>query len=198
MADQQHFQLVTALISAGSGLLGVIVGGLLAFLNSYRHDRRDSLRQKLELFYGPMLAIRARIKAKSELRLKLSAILGDEWAKLYSGIDDPELKKKIDQERSPQYQRVLDQWNNDLGEEIIPAYKKMAELFVAKMYLAEDEVRRFFPIRMEHVEILEMHHKNPFPREVAMKLDHNEKKLYPFYLSLDEQFRNLQKKLGIR
>lgn len=198
MTDQEHFQLVTAIISAGSGMFGVIIGSSVTVVNGYLQRRRAGIRQKLEEFYGPMLAIRARIKAKSELRLRLSSIAGEEWAKLFSTgkADNPETSKKIDHDRWPEYQRLIEQANEETGSEIIPAYKEMVDVFVAKLYLANEVTRSFFSVLVEHVAVLDMYFKSPLPREVARRLDHSEKKLDPFYEELEKQFVTLQKQLG--
>lgn len=198
MTDQQQFQLVTVCISAGAGLLGVLVGGAIGIINGYIQRKREGVRQRLEHFYGPMLAIRSRIKAKSELRLELSRIAGEEWPKLFASarqMGDPEASMKTERERWPQFERIIEDADKDLGQEIIPAYKQMVDLFVTNMYLANEQTRSFFPKLAQHVEILELHYNAPLPREIAIRLDHTEQKLYPFYEELEKQFRDLQRRL---
>ena len=61
------------------------VGGYAQSRNNRRELRHRLIKQKLEEFYGPLLTIRSRVLAKSELRLKISQIAPEEWRKLVTG-----------------------------------------------------------------------------------------------------------------
>jgi hypothetical protein len=78
--------LVNTLIPAGSGLLGVLIGGWLTALNQKQERREAHFKSQLSEFYSPLLGIRSQIKAKSELRLKLSSVAGAAWPAKFAGI----------------------------------------------------------------------------------------------------------------
>lgn len=58
-----------ALISAGAGLAGVIVGAVCTGFNQWRGRVNDRYREQLENFYSPILGLREEIRAKSESEL---------------------------------------------------------------------------------------------------------------------------------
>jgi hypothetical protein len=65
-----------AFISSTGTLVDVLVGGWLTSHNQKRERQTSFFRQQLGEFYGPMLAMRAEVLAKSELRLKISGAAG--------------------------------------------------------------------------------------------------------------------------
>jgi hypothetical protein len=117
--------LVNTLIPAVSGLVGVAIGGWLTALNQNRERREAHIKSQLSELYSPLLVIRSQIKAKSELRLKLSSAAGASWPAKFAGIEDPVLKKQISERDGPAYDKLQDSNNRQLTEEIIPLYRKM-------------------------------------------------------------------------
>ncbi|HTU46998.1 MAG TPA: hypothetical protein VMF91_18195, partial [Bryobacteraceae bacterium] len=101
MATILNGTLVNTLIPAVSGLVGVAIGGWLTALNQKRELREAHIKCQLSEFYSPLLGIRSQIKAKSELRLKLSSAAGAAWPAKFAGIEDPMLKKQISERDSP-------------------------------------------------------------------------------------------------
>ena len=68
-------------ISAGAGLLGVIIGGLAA-VHSQKVERKNSrIREQIHDFYSPLLGIREEIRAKSEMRTKIHSAVNTAWQK---------------------------------------------------------------------------------------------------------------------
>ena len=59
-------------IAAASGLIGVVVGGCVTAHNQKRERQQRRIGEQLGEFYGPMLALREQVLAKSELRLKIA------------------------------------------------------------------------------------------------------------------------------
>jgi hypothetical protein len=47
-----------ALVSAGTGLLGVIVGGVITAYNQWRGRVNERHRDQLQNFYSPLLGLR--------------------------------------------------------------------------------------------------------------------------------------------
>jgi hypothetical protein len=109
-----------SLIAAGSGLIGVAIGGLITAYNQSATRKKDAIREQLRDFYSPLLGMRAEIKAKSELRLKITTAAHETWAKKFEGITDPAIKKQIDDNDSPVYERLFDYNNKQLMGDIVP------------------------------------------------------------------------------
>lgn len=182
-------------ISAVWGLLGVFVGSWLTGRNQ-KKERADARRKdQLSGFYAPMRAMRAEIKAKSELRVRVQAVAEELWVKKFEGVDDPEEKKKIDEQAWGKYERTLDYSNKQLETVIIPLYRKMLEHFAANMALAEESTLEHYSPFVEFVEIWNRWLEKSLPGEVAAKLDQSEKKLYALYDDIEANFKRLRKEL---
>jgi hypothetical protein len=108
---------------------------------------------------------------------------------------DMENVARINDERCPVFERIIDYDNRQLAEDIMPAYRKMAELFRCKMHLAEFSTIRHFAAFVEFVEIWNRWLDKSIPREVLGELNHSEKNLYPFYEDLADTFARLQREL---
>lgn len=189
------FEFIKNGISAAWGLLGVFVGSWLTG-RGQKKEREDARKKgQLSGFYAPMRAMRAEIKAKSELRLKVHAVAEELWAKKFEGIDDPEDKKKIDERDWEKYERTLDYSNKQLETVIIPLYRKMLEHFAANMALAEESTLEHYPAFVEFVEIWNRWLEKSLPGEVATKLDQSEKKLYALYDDIEANFKRLRRDL---
>ncbi len=183
-----------SLITAAAGLLGVLSGGWIA-RHQQRWERKSArIREQLQDFYSPLLAMRAEIRAKSELRLKVSSVACGAWSNLFEGHTDPDVKGKIDQENHPQFEKIIDYNNIQLREVIIPLYRKMLAHFSANMWLAELPTLAYYDVLAEFVEI--WNRAESLPSKVIEDLGHDEKKLYPFYDDLRHNFERLSKELG--
>jgi hypothetical protein len=189
---------VSALIAAAAGIVGAGVGasvaGLISSKNSKQERRHRLLRQKLEEFYGPLLAIRNRIKAKSEIRLRIAQLAGEEWPRLSAdarggGIERME---QLQNDRWPEYEKIFEYEDKQLREETLPGYRDMVSLFVSKMHLAEPATRHHLAELINFVEVWDRWTDGSLPKEILPRLDHSEKRLYPFYEDLEKQFAALQ------
>jgi hypothetical protein len=193
---------VSTIIAAAAGIIGAAVGALVAgWISSKnnKHERRQRLlQQRLEEFYGPLLAIRSRIKAKSELRLKISQLAGEEWPKLAAAARSGGVERieQLQEERWPEYEKILEYEGKQLREEILPAYREMVSLFISKMHLAEPATRNHLAELINFVEVWDRWTDGSLPREVLPRLDHSEKRLYPLYDDLEKQFAALQHALS--
>jgi hypothetical protein len=187
-------ELLIPLISAGAGLIGVAVGGYFAAFNQKRERQQRFIREQLGEFYGPMLALRAQIRAKSEVRVKIHGAADHAWRKVmergYSiGIDEVE---RLDRERFPLFEKILEYNNRQLAEEIMPAYRRMEELWISKMHLAESSTREHFRALTEFVDIWNRWLSGAIPGEVVQQLNHSEQYLLPLYEDLVTNFERLQ------
>ncbi len=133
MAAVINGSLVNTLIPAVSGLLGVAIGGWATALHQKRERRDAHIKSQLSEFYSPLLGIRSQIKAKSEVRLKVSTVAGGLWPAKFEGNDDPLLKKKITDSDGPAYDKLQGYNNRQLTDEIVPLYRKMLAIFTDSM-----------------------------------------------------------------
>jgi hypothetical protein len=184
-----------AVIGFIGGIIGVAVGGWITSSNNKRERQQRLLQQKLAEFYGPLLALRSRIKAKSELRLKISQLAGEEWPKLIAAAREIAVERgiQVEKERWPQYEKIMEYESKQLREEILPAYREMVGLFISKMHLAEPATRGHLSELINFVEVWDRWMDGSLPKEILPRLDHSEKRLYPLYEDLEKQFAALQR-----
>jgi hypothetical protein len=188
-------KLASPLITACTGLGGVALGGATTIWSQRRERRSARIREQLDKFYAPLLGMRMQILAKSEVRQKVSGIAGAAWASLFAKADDPEARKKIDSERWPAFEELIEYSEQHMREELVPLYRQMVALFADNMQFAEDSTRKHFGTLVEFTELWNRALQNPIPPEVLSSLNHSEKALYPFYEDLETQFRKLRKQV---
>jgi hypothetical protein len=176
-----------ALISAGAGLAGVIVGGACTAYNQWRGRLNERYRDQLQNFYSIILGMRQEIKAKSELRMRLHEIARAQF---------PSIARTASQEEKATYDELINYSDKQLKEELVPTYLAMAKLFTERMYLAEPSTRKHFSKLIEFVEIWKRFLVKSVPYAVAEAVGHSEKDLVPFYEDVEENFRRLQGKLS--
>lgn len=167
------------IIAPASGLLGVAVGGYFTAQNQKRERQQQRIKDELAEFYSPMLGLRAQVLAKSERAQSR-----------HRGMQN------LRAERFPLFEKII-YYNNQqqLAEEIIPAYRKMVDLFISRMHLADCSALQHFPALLEFVEIWNRWLDKSLPPEVLEQLNHSEQKLYPFYEDLASNFARLQQEL---
>jgi hypothetical protein len=185
--------IMQTLLPAVAGLLGVAVGGWMTGHHQKKDRETAFIKERLRDFYAPLLGMRSEIRAKSDLRLKITAVTHADWQQKFEGITDPEAKKAIDIEESPKFEKVFDYNNKQLLEEIVPLYRNMLEWFSSHMWLAEPSTLTHYPALVEFVEL--WNRADTLPGSVVTKLEHSEQKLYPFYDDLKTNFDVLSKKL---
>lgn len=184
-----------AFISATGTLVGVLVGGWLTSRNQKRERQTRFFREQIGEFYGPMLAMRAEVLAKSELRLKISGAAGAAWhglvaeARRGGGI---QLVREVREASFPIFEEIIKYNNRQFAEEIMPIYRKMAERFVEKMHFAEVSTIGYLEELIDFVEIWNRWLAESLPGEVVERLGHSEEKLFPFYRDVASQFVALQ------
>lgn len=187
-------QAVAPLISAASGLCGVALGGILALRGQKRERRQRFIREQISEFYAPMLGYRERLKARGELRLKVHNAAGSEWARLAErtremGMD---AMRGLQEQRWPEFQRVIEYDNKQLEEADIPVYRQMLDLFTSKVHLAEPSTRAHFSALVEFIGLWERFLTDNLPHEVASRIGADEENLKPLYADLNENFARLQ------
>ncbi|MSO88835.1 MAG: hypothetical protein EXQ89_02505 [Rhodospirillaceae bacterium] len=173
-------------ISITLGFGGVWLGGRLADRREVVKRRYEFIARQLSEFYAPLLGIRMEIRARSEVRLRIDKTAKAAWQELCEqsreiGI---EALQKLTKERAPEFSAITDYENKQLREALLPAYRKMVEIFRDKSWLAEADTRDFFPTLVEFIEIWDRHIGESLPFEVNMALGHSEEKLHPLYDNL--------------
>ena len=135
------------------GLLGLLVGSWATGRHQRIERRNSRIKDQLTQFYAPLRGMRADIKAKSDLRLKVEAIAGDEWQRKFTGVGNPEAKKQIDEGAWPGYEKLKEYSDDQLRNDIVPMYRKMVEHFMSHMACAEESTIAHYPAFVEFVEI---------------------------------------------
>ena len=184
-------------IPAASGLGGVMLGAWLSGMRETRQRRLVFIEKQLCDFYSPLLSIRSEIRMRSELRVKINQTADTEWRRLNEEKRElgVEALQKLTNERGKEFTEIIEYDNRQLKEELIPAYRKMVNLFRDNMWLAEAETKKYFESLLEFVELWERWLAKSLPPEVIKALEHGEESLHPFYDHLQNKHDELRKKL---
>ena len=182
--------LMQSAVSAGAGLLGVLIGGLVT-AHSQRTERRNArIRQQLEGFYSPLMGIRDEIRAKSGVRENIHSAAGSVWIKTlnyYERNVPADVKEKFD--------NVFEYSNEQMEKDLVPLYRKMLEVYMKNKWLAEPSTLKFNFKIVEFVELWNRYYADSLPREILGVMEHSEKKLYPLYQDLQDTFNRLTDEL---
>jgi len=201
MADPQSaktvFDWLNPVVAALSGITGVAVGGLIFYFREKATRKYSFFEQKAKEFYAPIVGMRQEILAKSKLRVKLRGLGAEGWAELTERTKDlpPHEQQKIDLERWPEYERLLETGDEEFLKEMLPLYNKMLDLFREKQLYINKSTNDHYYSLLEFVFIWNYYNKKVLPREVIKKLDHSEKPLEPFYDNINKTLESIQSKL---
>jgi len=186
--------LFTALI----GLLGVLVGALITITIDRTKAKRDFLSRQLSEFYSPMHGIREEIRILSEFRLKVRNHAGKVWQDLCKNgqaSGSPEISDKLlEPEREKLHDRI-DYDNEQLRQKLIPAYRRMVDLFREKYWLAEPKTREHFPSLVEFVEGWDRFLSGTHSAKIFEGMPVNEDKLLPFYEEIKRTLDRLRRRV---
>jgi hypothetical protein len=181
-----------AIIAAVSGLLGVSLGGWITSRSQARERAHRRLREQIDVFYGPLLGMRAHVLAKGKVREEIITVSNEAWQKICARFEgNPVALKQVTDTRWPEYEGLIKQTEVDLREVLIPTFKAMVDLFVAKVALAEPSTRSHLDELVRYVEGW----RPELPLEVRFKVGADESRLAPFYADLETQLALIQKKL---
>ena len=186
---------IAALISVAGSLFGVLVGGWLTSRVRTRERRIGFFREQLSQFYGPIFAMRAKVLAKAELRLKISGAAGAAWQELIRDAKrggDLESIRAAREAASPVFMEIIKYNNRQFAEEIMPVYHDMVQRFVDKMHFSDVSTIGYLQELIDFVEIWDRWLLESLPSEVLERLEHSEDKLFPFYRDVALHFAVLQ------
>lgn len=199
--EQQSFELVrwvaSIAVPAISGLGGVIIGALLTSGRERKQRKLAFLEKQLSTFYSPMLGLRNEIKTHSAFRARVQNEANAAWVQLCEESESLsiEARQRITNERGSEFTRIIEYDNNKLHEELLPAYRKMVELFRECYWLAEPETRAFYGDLVEFVEVWNRWIDKALPVEVLKRLEHGEDRLVPFYEHVEQTHNAIRQKL---
>ena len=181
-----------ALIAAVAALVGVTIGGFITSFNQAKERRHRRIREQADEFYGPMVGMRAAIRAKGEVRVRIGDAAREARHELTDGMPSAEVAK-FNEGRGSEFDKIIEYNNRQLTEDLIPSYREMLDHFSAHMSLAEPSTRTYLPALVEFVELWNRHLDESLPSEVSMRLQHDEAKLDPFYFDLQSHLARLSR-----
>lgn len=200
--DPSYIDLVRWGISIGvpavAGLGGVMLGAWLSGIREKKQRVLTFIERQLCEFYSPLLGLRSEIRMRSELRSKVQDTAEFVWRRLCEENREigAHALQKLTSERVNEFTKIIEYDNRRLREELVPAYRKMVNVFRDNMWLAESETNEYFGPLLEFVELWERWLAGSLPPEVLKALEHGEKSLYPFYDHLQMKHDELRKKLA--
>jgi len=182
--------------------LSALVGGLVVYVFGIRKlsiELRNAFIQKqMSEFYSPIAGCRKRIRAKSEVRGKVSTAANGAWTELcerHSATQQPMLNHE---ELYAPYGKIIEYDNNQLREELMPLYRKILDLFTEKYWLADEDTRGYYQEFLEFVEIWERYLAEALPGDVIRKLGHTEENVLPFYEHVERKLSALQEEINAK
>jgi hypothetical protein len=164
---------IVAALGVG-GWIGSVINNLMTTRRETAARTVQFRKQQLEQFYGPLLAMRNEIRARSELRVKLAGAVDKMLTEEASDAHLPTIKTNIQDE------------NETFRNFLMPRYREMIDVFRDKMWLAEPETREYFMSLIEYVDVWDKILADKLPRSVAKEIDHTQRNLHPFYHHLEK------------
>jgi hypothetical protein len=181
------------------GLGATVLSAFLAGRRERIQRRHAFVERQLRDFYSPLLGLRAEIRTRSELRVKIHGVADTVWRRLVAEArarGGPEATQQMSEARNAEFTKIIDYDNERLMQDLLPAYRSMVKVFRENMWLADEDTRTFFGALIEFIEIWDRWTANALPAEVADELDHSEETLHPFYDHLEQRHNDLRGKLA--
>jgi hypothetical protein len=181
--------------------LSALVGGLVVYVFGIRKlsiELRNAFIQKqMSEFYSPIAGCRKRIRAKSEVREKVSRSAHEAWNELCAPYTEAKPMHNHAEQYEP-YGKIIEYDNNQLREELMPLYRKILDLFTEKYWLADEDTRAYYQEFLEFVEIWERYLARALPGDVIQKLGHSEGNVLPFYEHVERKLSALQEEVNAK
>jgi hypothetical protein len=175
-------------------LAAVWFGAKLVWRKEERARKIQFKERQLKEFYGPLWALRQEIKELSDYRQEIGSVHSEVFAgarrrsrPLKSGeMPDKESPEFYDQEQEEYCVKQL-------KEVLLPAYRKMQEVFREGMWLADPETLEFWPKLVRFNELWKRGEESKMHFMVGMKVQVKERKnLTPFYMHLESKIEQLR------
>ena len=154
-----------------------LVGGLIVYVFSIRklsiELRNAFILKQMSEFYSPIAGYRKRIRAKSEVRGKVSTAANEAWKETCAPYSEAKQPMHNHEELfALQEHHRYD--NKQLREELMPLYRKILTSS-PKNTGSLTKIRAHYQNFLEFVEIWERYLAEVLPGDVLRKLDHTEK-----------------------
>jgi hypothetical protein len=177
-------------------MLSALVGAVIVYVFGIRklsvQLRNTFIEKQLSEFYSPIAGYRKRIRAKSELREKISGAASASWQEICVRYSEAQQIMHNHDELFASYKSIIEYDNQQFREELMPLYQKMLDVFTEKYWLADVDTRAYYQDFLEFVEIWKRFLAEALPGEVIKKLGHTEENIRPFYEHLEQKISVLQ------
>ena len=180
--------------SVVSGLVGAGVVYYFGIRQLVVQRRLAFAERQLVEFYAALAGIRKQIRAKSELRLKVSQAAESAWQEICASYEGQRMHDH--EERFAPFRERIEYDREQFQSELLPKYREMLALFTERYYLAASDTRTFYQPFLEFVEIWNRWMAKSLPHEVLEKLDHGEENVRPFYEHLESKMEQLQHEIA--
>lgn len=184
-----------SLIAAASGLLGVIIGGLITTWNQRNERKISYLRDQLRDFYAPLLGMCAQTLAKARTSPKIAKSRIDERLNQLNQTSNPDAINRISDEFLEYDKRIDEDNKNQFDNEVFPAYRDMLDRFTNHMWLSEPSTREFYDGLVELVELLRLDKENVNEPGVAGERFRRENELFKNIERLNKDLQDNSEKL---
>ena len=180
---------VPAIVTLLAGYLGYCFAARLA-----RYNKAFEFKQKqIAEFYSPMIGCLKNIRTHSELRLELSNMATQAWQEICDKAPHPFLDSE---NQFKPFEKLIDYDNTKFKEDLLPLYDKMLIIFTENYWLAEEPTKSHYSELCRYVEIWHRWLGESMPREVLVKVEHSEERLYPLYADLEKQMIDLRSSIA--
>ena len=144
-----------------------------------------------------MLGLRNEVKTHTAFRMRVQNEADAAWRQICADTEhlDVQARQRITTECGPEFKRIIEYDNDKLNEALLPAYRKMLELFRESYWLAEQETRAYYDGLVEFVEVWNRWTDKALPAEVLKRLEHSEDNLAPFYEHIERTHDAICQKL---
>jgi len=188
-----YFSLINLFWVIIPALITGFLGYLYGLLKLRKEQQLKFNERQLREFYSPILGCVEEIKAKTNVREEIFKLSDPAWKKIVAEHSHPFLES--DKYFEPFEKQILYE-NNQFRNELFTLYKKMFGIFSANISLAKSPTRKWYYELARFVEIWERWLADSIPIEVIKELNHNEKRLEPFYQDLKIDMENLRKNIS--
>ena len=129
-----------------TGLGGVLIGAWLTQQRERSGRRHQFLVRQLHELYAPLVGLRAEIRVRSELRVRIHNEADAAWRELVADGRhiSTEAVGRVSTERGPEFKRIVEYDNKVLAAELIPTYRRMLMILRDHLWLAEGKTREYF------------------------------------------------------
>jgi hypothetical protein len=183
------------------GALIALVTGVLVMLGTARFtSRRDKtqrrhalLREQVDRFYSPMMGWSALIRARSLTRVKVQGEADAEWQEQVARRMDPQQQHAFEALMGPEFDKLVDDDNRRLKEELLPLYRQMRDCFTTNLWLAEPSTREHYAALVEFVDVWDRFLSGTLPKGVVRRL--NQQEPTALHEELERQLDRIRKEL---